>query len=201
MQSIICDLVPLQKPVFQIVFRLFCCAPPPQQTAVPRNDEWTRFVRTLADINENRDDAEELAAQRLAAWSTRHRGDIYGTSGLLTSALFLMEGKDVTTWPGGEQMMFLIMKKYGRLLISNLPSQLAGPSPVFLGFTKRQDYRPQTLTWCHIHKTQISCPSFFFQTRCLKLTFWLYSLTCFHFGHDVTTWPGENEVMIMSLIF
>ncbi|CAG09951.1 unnamed protein product, partial [Tetraodon nigroviridis] len=37
-----------------------------EQTAVPRNDEWTRFVRTLAEINENRDDAEELAAQRLA---------------------------------------------------------------------------------------------------------------------------------------
>lgn len=40
-----------------------------QQIAIPRNDEWTRFVRTLAEINENRDDAEELAAQRLAAWS------------------------------------------------------------------------------------------------------------------------------------
>lgn len=39
----------------------------PQQIAVPRNDEWSRFVRTLAEINENRDDAEELAAQRLAA--------------------------------------------------------------------------------------------------------------------------------------
>lgn len=46
---------------------LFCAIPPPQQVAVPRNDEWTRFVRTLAEINENRDDAEELAAQRLAA--------------------------------------------------------------------------------------------------------------------------------------
>uniref|UniRef100_A0A672SCA8 Cytoplasmic dynein 1 intermediate chain 2-like n=1 Tax=Sinocyclocheilus grahami TaxID=75366 RepID=A0A672SCA8_SINGR len=31
-----------------------------EQIAVPRNDEWTRFVRTLAEINENRDDAEEL---------------------------------------------------------------------------------------------------------------------------------------------
>ncbi|XP_012691871.1 dynein, cytoplasmic 1, intermediate chain 2a [Clupea harengus] len=38
-----------------------------EQIAVPRNDEWTRFVRTLAEINENRDDAEELAAQRLPA--------------------------------------------------------------------------------------------------------------------------------------
>ncbi|KAM9803448.1 dynein, cytoplasmic 1, intermediate chain 2a-like isoform 1-T1 [Syngnathus typhle] len=38
-----------------------------EQIAVPRNDEWSRFVRTLAEINENRDDAEELAAQRLAA--------------------------------------------------------------------------------------------------------------------------------------
>uniref|UniRef100_A0AAR2IMJ0 Dynein, cytoplasmic 1, intermediate chain 2a n=1 Tax=Pygocentrus nattereri TaxID=42514 RepID=A0AAR2IMJ0_PYGNA len=36
-----------------------------EQIAVPRNDEWTRFVRTLAEINENRDDAEELAAQRI----------------------------------------------------------------------------------------------------------------------------------------
>lgn len=46
----------------------FCPFPPsPQQIAVPRTDEWTRFVRTLAEINENRDDAEELAAQRLAA--------------------------------------------------------------------------------------------------------------------------------------
>nr|XP_061799158.1 dynein, cytoplasmic 1, intermediate chain 2a-like isoform X3 [Nerophis lumbriciformis] len=38
-----------------------------EQIAVPRNDEWSRFVRTLAEINENRDDTEELAAQRLAA--------------------------------------------------------------------------------------------------------------------------------------
>ncbi|XP_014867378.1 PREDICTED: cytoplasmic dynein 1 intermediate chain 2-like isoform X3 [Poecilia mexicana] len=38
-----------------------------EQIAVPRNDEWTRFVCTLAEINENRDDAEELAAQHLAA--------------------------------------------------------------------------------------------------------------------------------------
>ncbi|KAJ3591769.1 hypothetical protein NHX12_006901 [Muraenolepis orangiensis] len=38
-----------------------------EQIASPRSDEWTRFVRTLAEINENRDDAEELAVQRLAA--------------------------------------------------------------------------------------------------------------------------------------
>uniref|UniRef100_A0A672JCX5 Cytoplasmic dynein 1 intermediate chain 2-like n=1 Tax=Salarias fasciatus TaxID=181472 RepID=A0A672JCX5_SALFA len=39
-----------------------------EQIAVSgRNDEWNRFCRTLAEINENRDDAEELAAQRLAA--------------------------------------------------------------------------------------------------------------------------------------
>ncbi|TRY90457.1 hypothetical protein DNTS_011815 [Danionella cerebrum] len=37
-----------------------------EQIAVPRNDEWTRFVRTLAEINENREDAEELATQRLS---------------------------------------------------------------------------------------------------------------------------------------
>uniref|UniRef100_A0A4W4GXI3 Dynein, cytoplasmic 1, intermediate chain 2a n=1 Tax=Electrophorus electricus TaxID=8005 RepID=A0A4W4GXI3_ELEEL len=36
-----------------------------EQIAVPRGDEWPRFVRTLAEINENREDAEELAAQRL----------------------------------------------------------------------------------------------------------------------------------------
>ncbi|KAK7144221.1 hypothetical protein R3I94_010594 [Phoxinus phoxinus] len=38
-----------------------------EQIAVPRQDEWTRFVRTLAEINETREDVEELAAQRLAA--------------------------------------------------------------------------------------------------------------------------------------
>ncbi|KAM8858225.1 dynein, cytoplasmic 1, intermediate chain 2a isoform 2-T2 [Synchiropus picturatus] len=38
-----------------------------EQFAVPKADEWSRFVRTLAEINENRDDAEELAAQRLVA--------------------------------------------------------------------------------------------------------------------------------------
>ncbi|XP_049602740.1 dynein, cytoplasmic 1, intermediate chain 2a isoform X4 [Syngnathus scovelli] len=32
-----------------------------EQICVPKADEWTRFVRTLADINENRDEAEELA--------------------------------------------------------------------------------------------------------------------------------------------
>ncbi|XP_051944427.1 dynein, cytoplasmic 1, intermediate chain 2a-like isoform X2 [Hippocampus zosterae] len=31
-----------------------------EQICVPKADEWTRFVRTLADINENRDEAEEL---------------------------------------------------------------------------------------------------------------------------------------------
>lgn len=38
---------------------------PLQQIAVPRPDEWTRFVRTLTEINENREDAEELVAQRI----------------------------------------------------------------------------------------------------------------------------------------
>uniref|UniRef100_A0AAY4EJR9 Dynein, cytoplasmic 1, intermediate chain 2a n=1 Tax=Denticeps clupeoides TaxID=299321 RepID=A0AAY4EJR9_9TELE len=38
-----------------------------EQISVPKPDEWTRFVRTLAEINENRDESEELAAQRLAA--------------------------------------------------------------------------------------------------------------------------------------
>ncbi|XP_057714056.1 cytoplasmic dynein 1 intermediate chain 2-like isoform X5 [Corythoichthys intestinalis] len=32
-----------------------------EQICVPKADEWTRFVRTLADINESRDEAEELA--------------------------------------------------------------------------------------------------------------------------------------------
>lgn len=44
----------------------FSCRPhppssSPQQICVPKADEWTRFVRTLAEINENRDEAEELA--------------------------------------------------------------------------------------------------------------------------------------------
>ncbi|XP_056148459.1 dynein, cytoplasmic 1, intermediate chain 2a-like isoform X2 [Lampris incognitus] len=32
-----------------------------EQICVPRADEWTRFVRTLAEIKENREEAEELA--------------------------------------------------------------------------------------------------------------------------------------------
>uniref|UniRef100_A0A8C9WPP7 Dynein cytoplasmic 1 intermediate chain 2 n=1 Tax=Scleropages formosus TaxID=113540 RepID=A0A8C9WPP7_SCLFO len=38
-----------------------------EQIAIPRNDEWSRFARTLAEISDNCDDAEELAAQRLPA--------------------------------------------------------------------------------------------------------------------------------------
>ncbi|XP_052454865.1 cytoplasmic dynein 1 intermediate chain 2 isoform X5 [Carassius gibelio] len=38
-----------------------------EQISVARQDEWTRFVLTLTEINENREDVEELAAQRLAA--------------------------------------------------------------------------------------------------------------------------------------
>uniref|UniRef100_A0A8B9LE79 Dynein, cytoplasmic 1, intermediate chain 2b n=1 Tax=Astyanax mexicanus TaxID=7994 RepID=A0A8B9LE79_ASTMX len=38
-----------------------------EQIAVPRQDEWTRFVRTLTELNENQEDAEELATQRLVA--------------------------------------------------------------------------------------------------------------------------------------
>ncbi|XP_036396102.1 cytoplasmic dynein 1 intermediate chain 2-like isoform X4 [Megalops cyprinoides] len=34
------------------------------EIAVPRSDEWTRFARTLAEIGDSRDEAEELAAQR-----------------------------------------------------------------------------------------------------------------------------------------
>ncbi|XP_030636975.1 cytoplasmic dynein 1 intermediate chain 2 [Chanos chanos] len=38
-----------------------------EQISVPRQDEWSRFARTLTEINENREEVEELAAQRLAA--------------------------------------------------------------------------------------------------------------------------------------
>ncbi|KAL4635842.1 cytoplasmic dynein 1 intermediate chain 2-like isoform X2 [Arapaima gigas] len=38
-----------------------------EQIALPRNDEWTRFACTLAEINDNSEDAEELAAQHLPA--------------------------------------------------------------------------------------------------------------------------------------
>ncbi|XP_051567344.1 cytoplasmic dynein 1 intermediate chain 2-like isoform X2 [Myxocyprinus asiaticus] len=34
-----------------------------EQISVPRQDEWTSFVRTLTEINENREEVEELAAQ------------------------------------------------------------------------------------------------------------------------------------------
>uniref|UniRef100_A0A4W5PS64 Dynein cytoplasmic 1 intermediate chain 2 n=1 Tax=Hucho hucho TaxID=62062 RepID=A0A4W5PS64_9TELE len=39
----------------------------PQKICVPKADEWTRFVHTLVEINENRDEGDELAAQRLLA--------------------------------------------------------------------------------------------------------------------------------------
>ncbi|XP_059416940.1 dynein, cytoplasmic 1, intermediate chain 2a-like isoform X1 [Carassius carassius] len=38
-----------------------------EQISVAQQDEWTRFLLTLTEINENREDVEELAAQRLAA--------------------------------------------------------------------------------------------------------------------------------------
>uniref|UniRef100_A0A4W5RDA5 Dynein cytoplasmic 1 intermediate chain 2 n=1 Tax=Hucho hucho TaxID=62062 RepID=A0A4W5RDA5_9TELE len=37
------------------------------EICVPKADEWTRLVHTLVEINENRDEGEELAAQRLVA--------------------------------------------------------------------------------------------------------------------------------------
>lgn len=40
-----------------------------QQIAVPRQDEWTRFLKTLSELGENQEEAEDLATQRLAAWS------------------------------------------------------------------------------------------------------------------------------------
>lgn len=38
-----------------------------QQIAVPRPDEWTRFLKTLSELGENQEEAEDLATQRLAA--------------------------------------------------------------------------------------------------------------------------------------
>ncbi|XP_041698609.2 dynein, cytoplasmic 1, intermediate chain 2a isoform X1 [Coregonus clupeaformis] len=38
-----------------------------EQICVPKADEWTRLVHTLVEINENRDEGDELAAQRLVA--------------------------------------------------------------------------------------------------------------------------------------
>ncbi|KAM9458890.1 dynein, cytoplasmic 1, intermediate chain 2a-like isoform 13-T19 [Salvelinus alpinus] len=38
-----------------------------EQICVPKADDWTRLVHTLVEINENRDEGEELAAQRLVA--------------------------------------------------------------------------------------------------------------------------------------
>lgn len=46
--------------IFQMNFLL-------QQIAVPRQDEWTRFLKTLSELGENQEEAEELATQRLAA--------------------------------------------------------------------------------------------------------------------------------------
>lgn len=42
------------------------CAVSPQ-LAVPHNDEWTRFARTLVEIRANRADSEEEGAVELAA--------------------------------------------------------------------------------------------------------------------------------------
>ncbi|KAI1884840.1 hypothetical protein AGOR_G00213980 [Albula goreensis] len=56
-----------------------------EQIAVPRSDEWTRFARTLAEINENRDDAEELAAQRLSA--DHHGNHSAGTNQIQLSSV------------------------------------------------------------------------------------------------------------------
>ncbi|TSK42099.1 Cytoplasmic dynein 1 intermediate chain 2 [Bagarius yarrelli] len=38
-----------------------------EQIAVPRQDEWTRFLKTLGELGENQEEAEDLATQRLAA--------------------------------------------------------------------------------------------------------------------------------------
>ncbi|XP_058259594.1 cytoplasmic dynein 1 intermediate chain 2 isoform X6 [Hemibagrus wyckioides] len=38
-----------------------------EQIAVPRPDEWTRFLKTLSELGENQEEAEDLATQRLAA--------------------------------------------------------------------------------------------------------------------------------------
>ncbi|KAK3556529.1 hypothetical protein QTP70_009071 [Hemibagrus guttatus] len=38
-----------------------------EQIAVPRQDEWTRFLKTLSELGENQEEAEDLATQRLSA--------------------------------------------------------------------------------------------------------------------------------------
>ncbi|XP_062853349.1 cytoplasmic dynein 1 intermediate chain 2 isoform X2 [Trichomycterus rosablanca] len=38
-----------------------------EQIAVPRQDEWTRFLKTLSELNENQEEEEDLATQRLTA--------------------------------------------------------------------------------------------------------------------------------------
>jgi len=44
------------------IFRSFAL-----QLAVPHNDEWTRFARTLVEIRANRADSEEEGAVELSA--------------------------------------------------------------------------------------------------------------------------------------
>lgn len=66
----------------------------PQQICVPKADEWTRFVRTLAEINENRDEAEELAN----VW--RHNSDWRPTQHTTLNAGFLLlSALYYTNWP------------------------------------------------------------------------------------------------------
>lgn len=127
------------------------CAPPPQQTAVPRNDEWTRFVRTLAEINENRDDAEELAAQRLAAWSP-----------VAVDAAFKGPVVKLWSWTSFDILYFLSWENSAFSVswtVTSLP----------WNNTKRQGYQPQTLTWSHVHKhtKKVVLSS----TRCLNVSF------------------------------
>lgn len=141
----------------------FCRAPPSQQTAVPRNDEWTRFVRTLAEINENRDDAEELAAQRLAAWAQRCWTQRLRDQFDVRSAL--MEGRDVLTC-----LKEIISERSidfwcPTFFLRHLPCQLAGTSPVFL---RHQGYQTSdTNIKPYLQKKK---GFLFYSTRCLNVT-------------------------------
>ena len=85
---------------------------------------------------------------------------------LAIAAAVLMEGK---RWRSDQKEARRTWFDFLHLLLiwTTLPSQLAGPSPVFLGVThKRQGYQPQTLTRSHTHKH--TCQSSFLQPDALN---------------------------------
>lgn len=83
---------------------------------------------------------------------------------LLISAVFWWKEKMQTKSFDQEEVRASF--DFSHLLIwTTLPSQLAGPSPVFLwNNTSDRAIKPQTLTWSHSHK-----PVVLSSTRCLKL--------------------------------